>query len=91
MLYDSGLLLDLEAYAWLNNRRPGDQCVYPLRVHLLKPSPYSLIEEYNNSMSSVGGSVEWLFADIVDHFLNKSQDRDDPIKKMYIVRFCKML
>ena len=64
---------------------------YPLRVHLLKPSPYSLMEEYNNSMSSVGGSVEWLFADIVDHFLNKSQDRDDPIEKMYIVRFCKML
>ena len=58
---------------------------YPLRVHLQGPfqNPHltPLMEAYNNSMSSVRVSVEWLFGDIVDYFkfmdLKKSQDRDE--------------
>jgi len=63
MLHDSGLLQDLCLY-----RDPA----YLLRVHLQGPFRKThltpLMEAYNNSMSSVRVSVEWLFGDIVDYF-----------------------
>lgn len=54
------------------------------------PHPTPLMEAYNNSMSSVRVSVEWLFGDIVDYF--KFMDFKKNLKigmssigKMYIV------
>ena len=97
MLHDSGLLQDLEAYAYSTTGVPmclyGDPA-YPLRVHLQgpfrNPHPTPLMEAYNNSMSSVRVSVEWLFGDIVDYF--KFMDFKKNLKigmssigKMYIV------
>ena len=76
MLADSGLLRDLERYAFSPTGDPmalyGDSA-YPLRVHLIVPyraagiSPQ--MEEFNKCMSTVRVSVEWLFGDIL-FFLN---------------------
>ena len=71
MLADSGLLQDLEAYAFSPAGLPmciyGDPA-YPLRVHLQGPfrNPHlnPLMEAFNASMSSVRISVEWLFGDL---------------------------
>ena len=45
---------------------------YPLRVHLQSPFRYGELTPdmlaYNQAMSSVRVSVEWLFGDIVDYF-----------------------
>ena len=75
MLADSGLLQDLEAYAFSPAGLPmsiyGDPA-YPLRIHLQGPfrSPHltPLMEAFNASMSSVRISVEWLFGDIINYF-----------------------
>ena len=75
MLHDSGLLMDLEAYAYSTTGVPmclyGDPA-YPLRVHpqgsFQNPHLTLLMEAYNNSMNSVIVSVEWPFGDIVDYF-----------------------
>ena len=72
---DSGLPQDLEAYAYSTTGLPmcifGDPA-YPLRVHLQGPfrNPHltPLMEAFNNSMSSVRVSVEWLFGDVIDYF-----------------------
>jgi len=49
----------------------GDSA-YPLRVYLVVPYRGAGItpqmEDFNNSMSSVRTSVEWLFADIINYF-----------------------
>jgi len=74
MLHDSGLLRDLEAYAYstagVSMCLYGDPA-YPLRVHLQgpfrKPHLTPLMEAYNNSMSSVRVSGV-AFGDIVDYF-----------------------
>ena len=75
MLADSGLLRDLEAYAFSPAGLPmciyGDPA-YPLRVHLKGPfrNPHltPLMEAFNASMSSVTISVEWLFGDVINYF-----------------------
>ena len=75
MLADSGLLRDLEQYAFSTTREPmalyGDPA-YPLRVHLQVPYRGAGItpqmELYNKAMSAVRMSVEWLFGDIVNYF-----------------------
>ena len=75
MLAESGLLQDLESYAFSTGGQPmciyGDPA-YPLRVHLQGPFQGAALtpqmEMFNASMSSVRVSVEWLFGDILNYF-----------------------
>lgn len=75
MLAESGLLRDLERYAFSTGGQPmciyGDPA-YPLRVHLQGPFQGAALtpqmEMYNDSMSSARVSVEWLFGDILNYF-----------------------
>ena len=75
MLADSGLLRDLEAYAFSPAGLPmciyGDPA-YPLRVHLQgpfrNPRLTPLMEAFNAPMSSVRISEEWLFGDLINYF-----------------------
>ena len=75
MLAESGLLQDLERYAFSTGGQPmciyGDPA-YPLRVHLQGPfqgvALTPQMEMFNASMSSVRVSVEWLFGDILNYF-----------------------
>ena len=97
MLADSGLLRDLEAYAFSPAGLPmciyGDPA-YPLRVHLQGPfrNPHltPLMEAFNASMSSVTISVEWLFGDVINYFKFLDFKKNlkigmSSIGKMYIV------
>ena len=97
MLADSGLLRDLEAYAFSPAGLPmciyGDPA-YPLRVHLQGPfrNPHltPLMEAFNACMSSVRISVEWLFGDVINYFKfldfkNNLKIGMSSIGKMYIV------
>ena len=49
----------------------GDPAAYPVRVHLLGPFRGAgltpRMEIFNDSMSSVRVSIEWLFGDILNH------------------------
>ena len=75
ILADSGLLQNLERYAFSRGGQPmclyGDPA-YPLRVHLQGPfkdarlTPNMLA--FNESMSAVRVSMEWIFGDIVNSF-----------------------
>ena len=75
MLADSGLLQDLDAYAFSPAGLPmciyGDSA-YPLRVHPQGPfgNPHltPLMEAFNAPVSSVRISLEWLFEDVI--FIN---------------------
>ena len=75
MLVESNLLQDLERNAFSPTGEPmciyGDPA-YPLRVHLQCPFRQRILtpdmEAFNEAMSSVRVSVEWLFGDIVDYF-----------------------
>ena len=75
MLAESGLLRDLERYAFSTVGQPmciyGDPA-YPLRVRLQGPFQGAALtpqmEMFNDSMSSVRVSVEWLFGDILNYF-----------------------
>ena len=97
MLVDSGLLRDLEQYAFSHGGQPmclsGDPA-YPLRLHLQGPFRFGVITDqmkaYNTAMSAVRSSVEWLFGDIINYF--KFLDFKKNLKlglssvcKMYIV------
>ena len=97
MLVDSGLLHDLEQFAFNPAGQPlcvyGDPA-YPLRVHLQGPFKHGVLtpqmEEYNAAMSAVRSSVEWLFGDVVNYF--KFNDFKKNLKlflncvgKMYVV------
>ena len=97
MLGESHLLNDLERFAFSTGRQPmciyGDPA-YPVWVHL--QSPYKgnrlmpAMEAFNESMSKVRTSVEWVFGDIVRSF--KFMDFKNNLKiglsqigKMYLV------
>lgn len=75
MLADSNLLPALEHYAISPTGQAmsiyGDPA-YPLRVNLMAPyrdaALTAQMEAFNNSMSIVRTSVEWLFGDIVQYF-----------------------
>ena len=75
MLADSGLLNDLQRFAFSTTRQPmclyGDPA-YPLRIHLQAPFRIAVLtpamQAFNSSMSAVHESVEWLFGDIVNYF-----------------------
>ena len=97
MLADSGLMRDLERYAFSPTGDPmalyGGPA-YPLRVHLIVPyraagiSPQ--MEEFNRCMSTVRVSVEWLFGDIINFFKFVDSKKTQKISlsavgKMYIV------
>ena len=75
MLRDSGLLDELQQHAYSS---AGDaMClygdpVYPLRIHLQAPFRDRVLtpamEAFNESMSSVRSSVEWIFGDVIGTF-----------------------
>ena len=75
MLADSALLNDLQAFA--NSPLGNLYCIYgdpayPLRVHLIAPFRNGVLTPpmmaFNQSMSTVRESVEWLFNDITNYF-----------------------
>ena len=75
MLRDLGFLADLELHAISPTGEPmclyGDPA-YPLRVHLQAPFRDARLtpemEEFNQSISRVRVSVEWIFGDVVKSF-----------------------
>ena len=75
MLADSGLLSDLQRFAFSSTGQPmclyGDPA-YPLRIHLQVPFRNAVLtpamQAFNSSMNAVRESVEWLFGDIVNYF-----------------------
>ncbi|XP_074634541.1 uncharacterized protein LOC141893070 [Acropora palmata] len=75
MLAVSQLYDDLEVFAF--NPAGREMCLYgdpayPLRVHLQAPFRFGILtrdmEIFNESMSAVRSSVEWLFADVINYF-----------------------
>ena len=75
MLADSGLLRDLEQFAFNPTGHPlcvYDDPAYPLRIHLQGPLKYGALtpqmEAYNGKMSAIRSSVEWLSGDIIYSF-----------------------
>ena len=75
MLADSRLLNDLQTFA--NSPLGNPYCIYgdpayPLRAHLIAPFRNGVLTspmmEFNQSMSTVRESVEWLFNDITNYF-----------------------
>ena len=97
MLADSRLLNDLQTFA--NSPLGNPYCIYgdpayPLRAHLIAPFRNGVLTppmmEFNQSMSTVRESVEWLFNDITNYF--KFLDLKKNLKiglssvgKMYVV------
>ena len=85
ILRDSGLLANLENYAISPAGQPmclyGDPA-YPLRIHLqalfrdVRLAPE--MESFNQSMSHVRVSVEWIFGDVLKSF--KSMDFNNNLK-----------
>lgn len=97
ILTDSGLLRDLQRYAISPLGHPyciyGDPA-YPLRVQLQAPFRYGALTPqmmaFNQSMSSVRESVEWLFNDIITSFKAMDFKRNlklglSAVGKMYVV------
>ena len=75
MLADSGLLTNLQRFAISPTGQP--MCIYrdpayPLRAHLQAPFRQGRLSQqmqaYNDAMSEVRVSVEWLFGDIINSF-----------------------
>ena len=74
MLASSGLLQDLQLYAFYNDKPIclyGD-LAYSLRMHLQAPYRNRQLtvhmQEFNKSMSAVKILVEWVFGDIINYF-----------------------
>ena len=75
MLADSGLLSDLQRFAFFTTDKLmchyGDPA-YPFRIHLQAPFRDVVLtpgmQALNSSMSAVRESVEWPFGDIVNYF-----------------------
>lgn len=96
MLYQSGLLTDLQRYAWANGQPLciyGDPA-YPLSLHLQAPFRNAVLTpqmaQFNRCMSEVRVSVEWMFGTISNYykFLDfKKQLRigSSPVGKIYLV------
>lgn len=97
MLGESRLLESLERVAYSPNNEPlclyGDPA-YPLRAHLQGPFRNAAMtremEEYNQAMSSVRVTVEWLFGEIVKYFkfidFKRQQNISlSPVGKIYVV------
>jgi len=97
MLDESELLNKLERHAFPPTGqamcRYGDPA-YPHRVHLQRPFQYGVLthqmQSFNDSMSKVRTSVEWIFGNIINYFKFLDFKKDlkldlSPIGKMYIV------
>ena len=97
MLADSGLLTNLQRFAVSPTGQPmciyGDPA-YPLRVHLQAPFRQGRLtpqmQAYNDAMSEVRVSVEWLFGDIINSFKFLDYKKNLKIElssvgKMYVV------
>ena len=97
MLAVSDLYNDLENFAFCPARTEmclyGDPA-YPLRVHLQAPFRVGVLtrqmEIFNEKMSAVRASVEWLFADIINYFKFLDFKKNlriglSQVGKMYIV------
>ena len=97
MLYESGLLRDLQAVAWTRDGRPlslyGDPA-YPLGVHLQAPFRNVHITpdmaRFNQRMSEVRVDVEWMFGCISNYYKfielkNQLKIGLSPVGKMYLV------
>ena len=97
MLDESGLLNELERHAFSPTGQAmciyGDPA-YPHRIHLQRPFQYGVLthqmRSFNESMSKVRSSVEWIFGDIINYFKFLDFKKDlkldlSPIGKMYIV------
>ena len=73
MLADSGLLNDLQRYAFSPTGQAmclyGDPA-YPLRIHLQAPFRNAVLT-FNSSMSTVRESVEWLFSTILNSWISR--------------------
>ena len=97
MLALSNLYDELENFAF--SPTGAEMCLYgdpayPLRVHLQAPFPIGIftrdMQIFNDSMSTVHASVEWLFADINNYFKFLDFKKDlkiglSQVCKMYIV------
>ena len=97
MLADSGLLRDLQRHAFSPAGQPmciyGD-LAYPLRVHLQTPFRHvplaPLMQDYNEAMSALRISVEWLFGDVINSFKFLDYKKNlkiglSSVGKMYVV------
>ena len=97
MLADSGLLTNLQRFAVSPTGQPmciyGDPA-YPLRVHLQAPFRQGRLtpqmQAYNDAMSEVRVSVEWIFGDIINSFKFLDYKKNLKIElssvgKMYVV------
>ena len=72
MLADSGLLNDIQRFAFSTTGQPmclyGDPA-YPLSIHLQALFRNEVLtQDFNSFMSAECESVEWLFGDIVEYF-----------------------
>ena len=97
MLAVSNLYDELENFAF--SPTGTEMCLYgdpayPLRVHLQAPFRVGILTRdmkiFNDSMSTVRVSVEWLFADIINYFKFMDFKKDlkiglSQVGKMYIV------
>lgn len=97
MLAVSNLYDELENFAF--SPTGAEMCLYgdpayPLRVHLQAPFRIAMLTRdmqiFNDSMSAVRASVEWLFADIINYFKFLDFKKDlkiglSQVGKMYIV------
>ena len=97
MVIVSGLLAALEENAFVDDQPMciyGDPA-YPLRIHLQSPYRYRPfltpeMQAFNESMSKVRTSVEWLFGDIINYFKFLDFKKNlkislSSIGKMYVV------
>lgn len=96
MLQESGLIGDLQRVAWINGSPLclyGDPA-YPLNLHLLAPfREVQLTQQmasFNQRMSAVRVSVEWMFGTITNYykfmdFKNQLKIGLSPVGKMYLV------
>ena len=96
MLAESRLIENLEEHAFSPAGHPmclyGDPA-YPLRFHLQAPFREIPITPemaaYNQSMSAVGVSVEWIFGDVIKYFkfmdLKNLKIGLSQVGKMYII------
>lgn len=64
MLADSGLLCDLQRHAFSPAGQPV--CIYGDLAYPLPLEP--LMQDYNEAMSALGISLEWLFGDVINSF-----------------------
>ena len=97
ILNESGLLRDLQAVAWANDRTPlclyGDPA-YPLGIHLQAPfrnvHTTPQMARFNERMSDVRVAVEWMFGCVSNYykfieFQKQLQIGLSPVGKLYLV------